>query len=877
MRMNSSTRMFFACTAIFFGLASCSGGGSGGGAVPLASNPAGSVAITGTVSGTVIKVLNVDTNTIISQFDTAGLNQSSPFPFSLTGVPTGTKVRLFFITGGAVYPLYFGTPTNVFKFTSTGNVDLGTVTTANGQATLQVPPTSGVQFEPPVPDLPIPFGIEPPPPTITISGPVNDALVPYGPVDITFTIQNITIGDGNHDHLHVYVDSDVIPYEFEIGAPGQIFHNGAPAQDAQWISSNKFRLLNLSPAPHRVTLTLATASHAAFVNSLASKVVNFSVDQPAVNPPATVAVVSPTVTQAVPFGPVSVTFAVSNFTVQGQGQPQLHFYLDSDSNPYQFLNGSTNSIWYEGVPTLSVLRENSNTFTFPSLTAGSHIVRVVLASGDSISTELTNPGAATAASFTVNLASGGNPRLSITNPNSGASVPAGPVLVTFDIQNSPVSPSATQPRMHFYVDNDPVVYQFYVGPGVAEEGNLSGVRYHSVHTHAVHWKSASSIQLNGLASGLHSVRFVLVDQAETELVSTDQTLSFVIQPGIGGAFSLQEVVGGLDFSVAMASAPDGRIFVSEFFTGNIRVVTPTASLPWQLQVVPFATLPIVSSVEAGLLGIAVDPNFSQNGFVYVFYTASGPVNRVVRFKATTSNGNTVAEGATPILIFDNIPAATTHNGGVIHFGPDGKLYIFVGENDMPTEAQSLSTLRGKILRINPDGSIPSDNPFSSLSAPYSAIYSRGHRNSFGFTFHSHTNDLWETENGEDDNDQINRIVAGGNYGWPIVSGTSSDPQFINPIITFTPTIAPTGVGAIGVDSAYPAEYHNNLMFTDFNNGQVHRIVLGGAGLSDLVSHTVACNCGVGYLFDVMQGLNVPGQDGYLYVKTVNGISRLVLN
>ena len=135
----------------------------------------------------------------------------------------------------------------------------------------------------------------------------------------------------------------------------------------------------------------------------------------------------------------------------------------------------------------------------------------------------------------------------------------------------------------------------------------------------------------------------------------------------------------------------------------------------------------------------------------------------------------------------------------------------------------------------------------------------------------------ETENGENDNDQINRIVGGGNYGWPIVPGGGGAPQFIDPIITFTPTIAPTGIVAFREDSVYPAQYHNNLLFADFNGGKLHRIVLGGALLTNFVSHSIACDCGQGGLFAVMHGLNVPGQDGYIYVSNGSSIFRVVLN
>ena len=137
----------------------------------------------------------------------------------------------------------------------------------------------------------------------------------------------------------------------------------------------------------------------------------------------------------------------------------------------------------------------------------------------------------------------------------------------------------------------------------------------------------------------------------------------------------------------------------------------------------------MSNVEQGLLGIEVDPNFSANNFVYLYYTAPGPKNRVVRFTATTDpNGNTVATPGLPTVIVDDLPAtdAGAHNGGIIHFGPDGMLYIFVGENEVAPDAQNLNSLRGKFLRVNPnDGSAPSDNPFFSNPNANAKIYSLG--------------------------------------------------------------------------------------------------------------------------------------------------------
>src|ERR1700704_3170013 len=167
---NQSFGKLVTCATLLLALGSCSGGGSDGGGTTTPPAPAsGSVTVTGTVSGTVIKILNAETNTLITQFDTATLNHAPPFLFTLSDVPVGTKVRLFFITGGAVYPLHFGNPqTNVFRFTSAGTVDLGAVTTANNQAVLPNPPSAGVGFESPVPDSPPP-GVTPLPPAVTVA------------------------------------------------------------------------------------------------------------------------------------------------------------------------------------------------------------------------------------------------------------------------------------------------------------------------------------------------------------------------------------------------------------------------------------------------------------------------------------------------------------------------------------------------------------------------------------------------------------------------------------------------------------------------------------------------------------------------------------
>lgn len=878
---NQSVRSFVACAILALALVSCSGGGSdqGGTTAPAA----GSVMVTGTVSGTIIKVLRADTSAVINATDTASL-VNPPFLFTLSNIPVGVPIKIFFFSAGETFPLYIGN-TNVFAVVKAGTIDLGFVTMGGGRATpLNQPPANMIQLGSEDPSPP-PQNVIPQPATLLVATPAPAT----GPVIVDFTVSNFSVGGQGQQHLHIRVDNGPTRHFFNGQTKNVLDGNGLATKDVRRQSSSSFRLENLSVGSHQVEVRLATASEKEFTNTEANPPsVTVTINNPP-SPPATLTITTPSQGASLPSGPVLVTFTVQNVAIGDPGTPHLHIYLDGGAVNH-FFNGITNEVLGgNGQAVANITWQDTTSFQITNLSGGSHTIQLRLADG--AEQELQNAEAKPPDLDISIQAPPGSATVTINSPAQNANLPPGPVLVTFDIQNSPVPLSATEPRMHFYVDNDPIVYQFFDGPGVVEDGSLSGVRYQGGHTHFVHWKSGSSIQLNALASGPHQVRFVLVDQSETELQSTEKILSFTILPGTGGDFSLQKVVGGLSFPTAMATAPDGRIFVTELFTGNIRVVTPKPQPEqWTVQIAPFAHLNIESGGEKGLLGIAVDPNFSSNHYVYAFYTAPGPTNRVVRFTATTSGGDTVATPGSATVIFDNLPAATIHNGGFIQFGPDGMLYIFVGENNEAQDAQSLSSLRGKILRINPNGTIPSDNPFvGTLSAPFSAIYSYGHRNSFGFTFHPHTDDLWETENGAGDNDQINRIIAGMNYGWPDCPGICNSPPFnappyVNPIITFTPPIAPTGIVAIREDSVYPAQYYNNLLFADFNVGQLHRIVLGGAGadaLRVLSSHSIACNCGQGGLLAVMHGLNVPGQDGYVYVTNgdtnSDGIFRVVLN
>jgi aldose sugar dehydrogenase len=574
---------------------------------------------------------------------------------------------------------------------------------------------------------------------------------------------------------------------------------------------------------------------------------------PSVAPTLTIS--NPSNNASLPNGPATITFATQNFTIGSVNQPHLHFYLDSDQTPYHFFSGTPGQILYQGAAAANVQWQSNTQINFPSLAVGTHQVRLVLA--NTADADLTTEATIV---FSVGAPSGNPPTVTITGPAQGATVPVGPVTVSFTTQFFTIG-TPGQTHLHFYLDNDPVPYNFYSGAGINED---NGVRYNGVHTHFVHWKSATSFDIFGLPSTAHTVRFVLADLSHNELANSEatKTLNFSVSQPLPGGLQLQSVLPSLNFPVGMSLAPDGRVFFNERLTGAIRIINPQ----WQLVNQPFCQLTVATSGEQGLLGLTLDPNFAQNHFVYVYYTEVGAArNRVVRY--TDSSGQCTNQ----TTILDTLPVSGNHNGGIIQFGPDGKLYVIIGDSENPANSQSLTTLAGKILRVNPDGSAPLDNPFiNDANANAKKVFSFGHRNSYGFTFHGHTGHLWETENGPGDNDEINRIVSGGNYGWPTVGGIANNPNFLNPILAYTPTIAPTGIIAIPANSTvYPAAYRNNLLFVDFNSGRMRRIVLSGADLTQLGASSIAYNGGSGNLLSLMLGA-----DGFVYVSNTSAIFKV---
>jgi glucose/arabinose dehydrogenase len=293
----------------------------------------------------------------------------------------------------------------------------------------------------------------------------------------------------------------------------------------------------------------------------------------------------------------------------------------------------------------------------------------------------------------------------------------------------------------------------------------------------------------------------------------------------------------LRFPVNMAWAPGGTLFFIEKEAGNVRHV-----VDGRLISDPVAHVDVFVSFETGLLGLAVHPDWPDEPWIYLYRSdpATGR-NELLRFRVEDGRA-TDRE-----TLIDEIATSGFHNSGELLFGPDGMLYLTTGDGTEEDPAQDLSDPRGKILRFTPDGDVPSDNPIAG-----NLLYSLGHRNSFGLCVDPDTGDLWQTENGEPI-DEVNRIVAGGNYGWPIVQGPSEDERFRDPVATLRDA-APTGC----------AVWRGAVYFGSYTRGELLRWPLdGGPGSIEVVSRFS------GPVYDV-----AVGPDDRLYVSTDDTIWTL---
>lgn len=297
--------------------------------------------------------------------------------------------------------------------------------------------------------------------------------------------------------------------------------------------------------------------------------------------------------------------------------------------------------------------------------------------------------------------------------------------------------------------------------------------------------------------------------------------------------AIEVMVENLDTPWAIDFLPDGRMVFTErpgrvnIFDGEVKVI---------------AEIEVSEVSESGLMGIAVDPDFQENKFIYIYYTHSEG-NRVSRFELNANLENEV-------ILMDKIPSAKFHDGGRIKFGPDKKLYITTGDATEPPTAQDINSISGKILRMNRDGTIPEDNPFGNY------VYSYGHRNSQGIDWHPITGELYSSEHGPTRNDEINIIVKGENYGWPNVQCDEISTSYVNPIRCYSEfTLAPAGIAFHG----------NDLYIAGLRSAQLRKITFAEDHITIIREEEVFSDLG--------RIREVVTHDGYLYFATSNRDGR----
>jgi glucose/arabinose dehydrogenase len=310
-------------------------------------------------------------------------------------------------------------------------------------------------------------------------------------------------------------------------------------------------------------------------------------------------------------------------------------------------------------------------------------------------------------------------------------------------------------------------------------------------------------------------------------------------------FARVQVGSAISSPTVMDFAPDGRIFVAQQ-TGALRVIKNGTLLA-----TPFLSLTVNSTGERGLIGVTFDPDFVTNQYVYVYYTvpaagANAPFNRISRF---TANGDVALAGSEQIILnLDPLSSATNHNGGALAFGPDGKLYVAVGDNALGANAQNVNTYHGKLLRINKDGSAPSDNPFFTTGTTEQSkrVWAYGLRNPYTFSIQPGTGKIFVNDVGQNAVEEINDATTGGkNFGWPTAEGTSTNPNFTNPVYSYLHSgAAPTGCAITGGTffnpqfTTYPAAYAGNYFFQDYCSNWIYALNLSGTPSATLFASNI---------------------------------------
>jgi glucose/arabinose dehydrogenase len=340
----------------------------------------------------------------------------------------------------------------------------------------------------------------------------------------------------------------------------------------------------------------------------------------------------------------------------------------------------------------------------------------------------------------------------------------------------------------------------------------------------------------------------------------------VAAPAVAAAIKFVPVKTGLNGSSGFTFSPNGKIWYLERSTGEVRILNPKTGADHLF----YKIASVNGAGERGALGIALDPSWRTQPFVYVYVTRTwnGALrNLVVRIRNDRGHGTHFR-----VLLSTPPSASGYHNGGRIRFGPDHKLYVMVGDAHASSNAQDrTSNLQGKILRLDRNGT-------AAVGNPYRRIWSFGHRNSFGFTFDPKTGRLWETENGPTCNDEINLIVRGGNYGWGAsenCGGTApGDTNNSGPTPRRLPkTYFPTPIGITGdafcLACGLGASVNGDLVFGDVNTGSIRAINLNASRTGFSAPSRVLLTPSTGGVHSLEIGPN-----HRIYFSGPNGIYRL---
>jgi len=287
-------------------------------------------------------------------------------------------------------------------------------------------------------------------------------------------------------------------------------------------------------------------------------------------------------------------------------------------------------------------------------------------------------------------------------------------------------------------------------------------------------------------------------------------------PTLPPGFNDSEVTSGMAAADAMAFAPDGRIFVIEK-RGTVRVIKNGALLS-----ALFASFSARTERERGMIGIALDPDFATNHYIYLRYTKGTVTDGTCRhiLSRVTANGDVMLAGSEKVIVdFGDCQGVGGHNAGTIQFGTDGKLYTSMGDQGCCSQyAQSLTTVFGKVLRLNLDGTIPTDNPFYNTTTGINrAIWAYGFRNPFAFAFQPGTSRMYINDVGEASWEEVDAGQAGADYGWPTCEGpcTSSHPEFTEPIYAYPHTEGCSITGGLFYNPttvSYPSQYVGKYFF-----------------------------------------------------------------